>query len=173
MLFASAFAVLPAARVPAQMAKPFAEFSSSALSLRDSVVAIARAQVGKKYHRGGTTPERGFDCSGLVQYVLAALRVDVPRTSREQSHAGAAIPRDTNSLRPGDLLLFGKPKAGVSHVGIYVGDGRYIHASSIAGRVIESPLDRPPSTLIKAFKSARRVLLGDTTVVATLAAKQP
>jgi cell wall-associated NlpC family hydrolase len=172
-LLASAIVGLSATPVSAQLPKPFAEFSSTALSVRDSVVAIARAQVGKKYHRGGTTPDRGFDCSGLVQYVLAAMKVEIPRTSREQSRAGSAVPRDTNVLRPGDLLLFGKPKAGVSHVGIYVGNGRYIHASSIAGRVIESPLDRPPSTLIKAFKSARRVLFGDTTVVATVASKQP
>ena len=154
----------------AQLAKPFAEFSNSAMSLRDSaVVAIARAQVGKKYRTGGTSPERGFDCSGLVKYILEALKVDVPRTSREQSRIGAAIPRDTTQLRPGDLLLFGKPKSGVSHVGIYVGDGRYVHASSVAGRVIESPLDRAPSPLIKPFKSARRVLVSTDTVAVAVA----
>jgi cell wall-associated NlpC family hydrolase len=156
----------------AQSARPFAEFSTSALTLRDSVVAIARAQVGRKYRTGGTSPERGFDCSGLVKYVLDAMKVQVPRTSREQSRIGAAIPRDTTLLRPGDLLLFGKPKSGVSHVGIYVGNGRYVHASSVAGRVIESPLDRPPSTLIKALKSARRILGGgDTVAVAAVATK--
>jgi cell wall-associated NlpC family hydrolase len=155
----------------AQMAKPFAEFSNSALTLRDSLVSIARAQVGRKYRPGGTTPDRGFDCSGLVKYVLEALQIDVPRTSREQSRIGAAIPRDTTQLRPGDLLLFGKPQSGVSHVGIYVGGGRYVHASSIAGRVIESPLDRPPSPLIKPFKSARRILSGaDTVAVVTVLA---
>jgi len=141
------------------------------MSLRDSVVAVARAQLGKRYRTGGTTPERGFDCSGLVKYVLNAIKVEIPRTSREQSRAGASIPRDTLQLLPGDLLLFGKPKSGVSHVGIYVGNGRYVHASSVAGRVIESPLDRPPSPLIKVFKSARRLLGGDTVVVATVAAK--
>lgn len=156
----------------AQLPKPFAEFSSSALSLRDSVVAVARAQVGKKYRTGGTSPDRGFDCSGLVKYVLEAMKVEVPRTSREQARIGAAIPRDTTQLRPGDLLLFGKPRSGVSHIGIYVGNGRYVHASSVAGRVIESPLDRPPSALIKALKSARRILSGpDTVVVATVATK--
>jgi cell wall-associated NlpC family hydrolase len=153
----------------AQMAKPFAEFSNSALAMRDSVVSIARAQVGKKYRVGGTTPDRGFDCSGLVKYVLEAMQISVPRTSSEQSRVGAAIPRDTTQLRPGDLLLFGKPQSGVSHIGIYVGDGRYVHASSIAGRVIESPLDRPPSPLIKPFKSARRILGGaDTIAVVTI-----
>jgi cell wall-associated NlpC family hydrolase len=173
MLCASALLAFPVVTSGAQMARPFEEFSHSALSLRDSMVAIARAQVGKRYRTGGTSPERGFDCSGLVKYVLAALKVEVPRSSREQSRIGAAVTRDTTELRPGDLLMFGKPRAGVSHVGIYVGNGRYIHASSVAGRVIESPIDRPPSSLVKAFKSARRILLGDTTVVTTIASKQP
>jgi cell wall-associated NlpC family hydrolase len=93
-----------------------------------------------------------------VKYVLQSLRVDVPRTSREQSQIGDAIARDPGVLRPGDLLMFGRPNGGVSHVGIYVGNGRYVHASSIAGRVIESPIDRPPSALIKVLMSARRVL---------------
>ena len=144
--------------------RPFAEFSSSAVALRDSVVAIARAQVGKRYRIGGTSPERGFDCSGLVKYVLQTFQVEVPRTSKEQSRIGAAIPRDPGKLRPGDLLLFGQPKAGVSHIGIYVGNGRYVHASSVAGRVIESPLNRPPSPLIKPLRSARRVLDGEEQV---------
>src|SRR4051812_40078224 len=154
----------------AQMAAPFAEFSNSAITLRDSVVAIARAQVGRRYRTGGTTPDGGFDCSGLVKYVLDAIRVDVPRTSRAQSRVGAPIPRDTTQLRAGDLLMFGTANSGVSHVGIYVGNGRYIHASSVAGRVIESPLDRPPSALIRVFKTARRVFGGDTAVVATVVA---
>ena len=151
---------VPAA-ADAQMVKPFAQWSNSAMVIRDSVVAIARAQVGRKYRVGGTTPQRGFDCSGLVKYVLEAMKLDVPRTAREQSRMGWSIRRDTTELRPGDLLLFGKPTSGVSHVGIYVGNGRFVHASSIAGRVIESPLDRPPSPLIKPLRSARRILLGE------------
>ena len=165
----AAIGSVPRARAGAQLARPFAEFSNSALSLRDSVVAVARAQVGRRYKTGGTTPDRGFDCSGLVQYVLERLKVDVPRTSREQSRIGAAISRDTTKLRPGDLLLFGKAKSAASHVGIYVGNGRYVHASSVAGRVIESPLDRPPSALIKVLKSARRVL-GSTDTVSAVSA---
>lgn len=141
-----------------QQSKPFAAFSLSALTMRDSLVAMARAQVGKRYRLGGTSPERGFDCSGLVKYVLSAFKVEVPRTSLAQSRAGDAIPRDPGQLRPGDLVLFGRPKAGVSHVGIYVGNGHFVHASSVAGRVVESRIDRRPSATIKTFKSARRVL---------------
>ena len=141
-----------------QQAKPFAAFSLSALTMRDSLVAMARAQVGRRYRLGGTSPERGFDCSGLVKYVLNAFKVEVPRTSLAQSRAGDAIPRDPGQLRPGDLVLFGRPKDGVSHVGIYVGNGRFVHASSVAGRVVESRIDRRPSATIKTFKSARRVI---------------
>ena len=166
----TAVALVVPSSAGAQMAKPFAELSNSALVLRDSIVSIARAQVGKKYREGGMNPQRGFDCSGLVKYVLDALKIEVPRTASEQSRVGLAIPRDTTHLLPGDVLLFGKPKSGVSHVGIYVGNGRFIHASSVAGRVIESPIDRPPSPLIKPLKSARRVL-GDSVVITTVAAK--
>jgi cell wall-associated NlpC family hydrolase len=144
--------------------------NNSALTLRDSVVSIARAQVGKRYRSGGTTPDRGFDCSGLVKFVLESIRIELPRTAKEQSRIGAEIPRDTTQLLAGDVLLFGLPKSGVSHVGIYVGNGRFVHASSVAGRVIESPIDRPPSPLIKIFKSARRVLGSDTVAVATVVA---
>jgi cell wall-associated NlpC family hydrolase len=142
--------------------KPFEELSNSARSLRDSVVQIARAQVGIRYKRGGTNPERGFDCSGLIKYIMSALNHDVPRTARQQGNVGLAINRDTSRLLPGDVLTFGKTKKGViSHVGIYIGEGRYIHASTKAGKVIESSIDRPFSPLIKMWKGARRVLEPD------------
>ncbi len=157
----------PVTLARAQDAKPFAAFSNSAMSLRDSIVAMARAQIGTRYRRGGVSPTKGFDCSGLVQYVLKALNLDVPRTARQQAKVGLAIARDTSRLLPGDLLTFAKPKKGVSHVAIYIGDGKYIHASSVAGKVIESSIDRPFSPLIKIWRGARRVLdIDDSTVLA-------
>jgi cell wall-associated NlpC family hydrolase len=138
--------------------KSLREFSGSALTLRDSVVALARAQVGRRYVIGGASPKAGFDCSGLVKYVLRSLDIELPRTARAQAKSGWAVARDPRVLRPGDLLLFGKKQDGISHVGIYVGNGRYVHASSVAGRVIESPLYHPASSMIKVLKSARRVL---------------
>jgi cell wall-associated NlpC family hydrolase len=109
--------------------------------LRDSIVALARAQVGTRYVFGGTNPDRGFDCSGLIRYLAQALKLDVPRTANEQSRVGAAVATELSRLRPGDLLTFGSGKR-ISHIGIYVGDGRFVHASTVAGRVIESRLDR-------------------------------
>ena len=137
--------------------KPFATFSASASSMRDSLVQLARAQVGRRYRMGGQSPDRGFDCSGLVRYVMTALSVEVPRTASQQDRAGIELVRDTSMLRPGDLLTFGKGR-GASHVGIYVGNGRYVHASSKAGRVIESRLDRPANPLIKTWRGARRMV---------------
>jgi cell wall-associated NlpC family hydrolase len=127
------------------------------LSLRDSIVALARAQLGTRYVFGGTTPERGFDCSGLIRYVAQALRLDVPRTAREQSRVGDAVARDPSRLRPGDLLTFGTG-ARISHIGIYVGDGKFIHASTGAGRVVEARLDRKPGRGIKPWLGVRRLV---------------
>jgi cell wall-associated NlpC family hydrolase len=142
----------------ADKAKPFTAMSASVHTFRDSLVAVARAQIGRKYVRGGTTPERGFDCSGLVRYVMASLAVHLPRTARQQATAGTAIARETRRLRPGDLLTFGKDAKGVSHIGIYVGDGRYVHASPTAGHVIESDLGRTSSPLVRAWRGVRRVV---------------
>lgn len=139
--------------------KPFAKWSESVHTFRDSLVAVARAQVGTRYVLGGTTPN-GFDCSGLVKYVMAALKVELPRTAAQQARIGDEISRDPARLRPGDLLTFGKSKKGASHIGIYIGEGRYIHASVGAGRVIESDLNRTSSPLIRAWRGVRRVVSG-------------
>jgi cell wall-associated NlpC family hydrolase len=145
---------------PRDAAKPFTAWSESVHGLRDSLVALARAQVGTRYVLGGTSPTKGFDCSGLVRYVMGALRVDLPRTAAQQATRGLAVVRDTTRLRPGDLLTFGKGKRGISHIGIYIGNGRYIHASSGAGQVIESDIGRSGSSLIRAWRGVRRVVAG-------------
>jgi cell wall-associated NlpC family hydrolase len=135
-----------------------AGMSASATSLRDSIVSLARAQIGTRYKHGGASPQRGFDCSGLVQYVMARFAMIVPRTARQQAAVGVAVDRDTSLLRPGDLLTFAAAgKASVSHIGIYIGDGHFIHASSVAGRVIESPLNRPPAPKIKIWRGVARI----------------
>jgi cell wall-associated NlpC family hydrolase len=136
---------------------PLASFNHAALALRDSLVAMARAQLGRRYRYGGESPERGFDCSGLVQYLLAAFDVRVPRTAARQATFGTEVVRDTAQLRPGDLLTFGTGRR-ISHVGIYVGGGRMIHASSAARRVVESRVDRTPRGAIKPWRGVRRIV---------------
>ena len=153
-------AAASAPRPPAaRSTKPFAPWSASAHSFRDSIlVSIVRTAVGARYVRGGQSVERGFDCSGLVRYIMTALRVPVPRTAAEQAGVGVALGRDTTQLRPGDLLTFGRGSRGVSHVGIYLGNGRYVHASSVAGQVIESDIGRAPSPRVREWRGTRRVL---------------
>jgi cell wall-associated NlpC family hydrolase len=129
--------------------------------LRDSIVSMARAQIGKRYRYGGATPTRGFDCSGLIQYVAGHLGLAVPRTAARQAKSGAAVPADTSQLRPGDLLTFGTGRR-ITHVGIYVGEGRFIHASSKAGRVIESAVNRPLVKNVKPWRGARRLLVASS-----------
>jgi cell wall-associated NlpC family hydrolase len=132
--------------------------SASAGSLRDSIVSLARAQIGTRYRHGGASPKRGFDCSGLVQYVMSRFAMIVPRTARQQAAVGVAVDRDTSLLRPGDLLTFASAnKSTISHIGIYIGDGHFIHASSVAGRVIESPLNRAPAPKIKIWRGVSRI----------------
>jgi len=143
-----------------ELPRPFEAFNESARSLRDSIVALARSQIGKRYVYGGESPARGFDCSGLVQYVTAALHIRLPRTARLQAHVGDSIPPDTSRLLPGDLLTFGSGKT-ITHIGIYVGDGRMVHASTSAGKVIETKLIRSPSRGIKPWRGARRLDVGE------------
>jgi cell wall-associated NlpC family hydrolase len=129
---------------------------------QDSVVAMARQQLGRRYVFGGTSPLRGFDCSGFTQYLASAFGVSMPRTAAQQARAGREVPRDRSLLRPGDILTFGRGGR-VTHVGVYVGEGRYVHASSRAGRIVESDLDRPTSSLVRAWMGVRRYLDPDST----------
>lgn len=135
----------------------------------DSLVAMARAQIGRRYLFGGTDPDRGFDCSGFTRYLMRALDVKLPRTAREQAAAGREVPRDPARLRVGDLLTFGRAGR-ITHVGVYVGEGRYVHASSHAGRIVESRLDRRESSLARAWVGVRR-LLAESDTTAALAAR--
>jgi cell wall-associated NlpC family hydrolase len=134
-------------------------------AIRDSIVSAARAQLGTRYRWGAENPTRGFDCSGLVRFVLGLFRLDLPRTADDQSLAGLAIPRDVAMLRPGDLLTFGKGKR-VTHIGIYVGDGRLVHASTSRRRVVETTIGEATSWFSRHWMGARRLLATADTIVA-------
>jgi cell wall-associated NlpC family hydrolase len=124
---------------------------------RDSLVALARKQIGVRYSLGGTSPDRGFDCSGFLQYLMRGLDVRLPRTAAEQARAGEEVPRDLSRLLPGDILTFGRGGR-VTHVGVYVGGGRFIHASTGSRRIIEARLDRSENSLVRAWSGVRRML---------------
>jgi cell wall-associated NlpC family hydrolase len=126
-------------------------------AVRDSITQMARAQLGAQYRLGAESPGKGFDCSGLVRFVLSALRIDMPRTARTQALAGRPLDRDTAQLRPGDLLTFGR-SGRVTHVGIYVGEGRFVHASTTRQRVVESRLTGPGTWFAHHWLGVRRVV---------------
>ncbi|HYM36719.1 MAG TPA: C40 family peptidase, partial [Steroidobacteraceae bacterium] len=103
-------------------------------TLGDEIALRALAQVGKPYRYGGADLN-GFDCSGLVFYIHRELGFEVPRTAAEQY--AASQPVNIHRLEPGDLLFFRTTKRkNVSHVGIYTGDGRFVHSPQ-SGRAIE------------------------------------
>jgi len=124
-----------------------------------SLLDKAKAFLGTPYRYGGRTP-KGFDCSGFVSFVFDSFGVALPRSSVHQAKQGESI--DLDEIQPGDLLFFktrGK-KNRISHVGIYLGEGQFIHAGSWGSRksrcVKISELDG--DYYVKRLVSARRVL---------------
>jgi cell wall-associated NlpC family hydrolase len=125
--------------------------------VRDSIAQLSRQQIGSRYRLGAIRPGGAFDCSGLVKYVMSFFRVLLPRTAAEQAKLGVEVPRDSAQLLPGDILTFGRGRK-ITHVGIYIGDGRYVHASSRRRTVVETSL--PPLTGKRGhwWKGVRRLL---------------
>jgi len=118
----------------------------------------AMSLVGIHYRRGGNTPENGLDCSGLVRYVFReAHGTELPRTSFEISKMGETV--EKQDLQPGDLVFFNTLRRAFSHVGIYLGDNKFIHAPSSGGAVRIESMDL---TYWKArFNGARRIETAD------------
>lgn len=103
-------------------------------SIRDDLVQTAQSFIGIPYQWGSSSPGRGLDCSGLVLAVYELNGLSMPRTSREQYSAGAPIPRGTPGK--GDLVFFATgARNRVSHVGIYIGNDRFIHAPGTGGTI--------------------------------------
>ncbi len=102
------------------------------------LAGAARALIGVPYLNGGTTPE-GFDCSGFVRYVFAEFGITVPRNVRDLAAIGERVERDR--IRPGDVIFFAIDGRTISHVGIAVSPGTFVHAPSSHGRVREESLD--------------------------------
>jgi cell wall-associated NlpC family hydrolase len=144
---------------------PFTLVTRSATSLLDGLLTRARGQLGTRYVYGATDPDNALDCSSFARYVMEALGVRLPRTANQQAQVGAAVPRDLTALRPGDLLTFGSRRR-TSHVGIYLGQGRFIHASVSSGRVIETTIERNRA-LFRRWQGARRLVAGVDTGSAT------
>jgi cell wall-associated NlpC family hydrolase len=159
-------AVVPAAEpaapadpaIAAELPKPFAAFSRSATAMLDALTARARSQLGTRYVLGASSPGGALDCSAFTRFAMEALGLRLPRTAAQQAKVGVAVPRDRERLRPGDLLTFGSRRR-VSHVGIYLGEGRFIHASVTSGQVIETTFAKN-ARLLRRWLGARRLLAG-------------
>ncbi|MDQ1325107.1 MAG: NlpC/P60 protein [Campylobacterota bacterium] len=123
---------------------------------RKQLLEDAKYYKGGRYIWGGTTPQ-GFDCSGYVQYLYKKHHIDLPRTAYAQSQKGKPV--DINNLQKGDLLFFLTDKKRgipVTHVGIYIGEGKFIHAASKKDGIIISPITH--GSYRERFVEARRVL---------------
>lgn len=144
----------PAAKSTAK--KPGDGLVASNYKGRTDVVQTALDQLGTRYRWAGSS-RGGFDCSGLVSYAFQQHGIKLPRTSREMASAGVAVSR--SNLQKGDLVLF-KTRRGayVSHVGIYIGNGQFVHSSSGKGKVMVSSLNE--GYYDRAFVTARRVSKG-------------
>lgn len=156
-LLAAMLASQPAAAVegmPDDSMQPqvsrFREFTN-----RASEVALqAMSMLGIRYKMGGNTPESGLDCSGLVRHVFKeAWGKVLPRTAEEISRAGEQV--DRQELRPGDLVFFNTLRRSFSHVGIYLGNNKFIHSPSAGGQVRIEDMDM--AYWKSRFNGARRI----------------
>ncbi len=149
-------ATVPAAEVeePNFLVSTFSSFTDKAARLAVEAMSL----IGIHYRRGGSSPENGLDCSGLVRYVFReAHGTELPRTSVEISKMGETV--EKKDLQPGDLVFFNTLRRTFSHVGIYLGDNKFIHAPSSGGAVRIESLDL---AYWKArFNGARRIDTND------------
>lgn len=118
----------------------------------ERAVALAQSLIGSPYRMGGTTLA-GFDCSGFMMYVANQVGVWLPRTSYEQFYMGTSVSRA--DLQPGDLVFYEAWGPGASHVGIYVGNGTFVHAQNESTGVKATPLSNPWWT--PKYLGARRI----------------
>ena len=111
-----------------------AQFKQDTSVGTEDISIAALGLVGVPYRYGGNNPNGGFDCSGLIAYVFnKSANIKLPRTIQEMSNRGQSV--DNGSPAPGDLVFFNTTGAKYSHAGIYVGQGRFVHAPSAGGTV--------------------------------------
>jgi cell wall-associated NlpC family hydrolase len=136
---------------PLQQSKTLLQRASTSV---EETLDSALELIGIRYRRGGTTPEKGFDCSGFVSHVFQeGLGLYLPHSARAMSHSGEKVTR--KELQPGDLVFFNTMRHAFSHVGIYLGDNLFVHAPRTGGRVrIEDMSER---YWVKRFNGARRI----------------
>ncbi|WP_246037189.1 C40 family peptidase [Thermomonas fusca] len=125
-------------------------------SLVKTVLQRAFSLLGTPYRWGGSSPESGFDCSGLVGYVFRTIGIDLPRVSRAMADEGTKV-ASRDALAEGDLVFFGK-RGHIDHVGIYIGEGKFLHAPRTGRDVTVSSLTS--GYWAQKYLEARRVAAG-------------
>lgn len=154
----SAAALPPPTAVDVNASAITAGASEEGAALTSGVVQTAIAQMGTPYVWGGTD-SNGFDCSGLIQYAYAQHGIILPRVSRDQVRTGKQVGAKSDLLRPGDILGFAVEGSRVSHVGLYVGEGRFIHSSSGGVKLSSLTASEPESRWWQdRFVAARRIV---------------
>jgi cell wall-associated NlpC family hydrolase len=122
------------------------------------LVIAAMNFLDRPYRRGGDSVDTGFDCSGFTRHLFdKTLGIDLPRTADDQAHDRALSRVSRDALRPGDLVFFNTLRRTFSHVGIYVGDGRFIHAPRSGAQIRVESLSA--SYWSRRFTGARRALV--------------
>jgi len=144
----------PGAPIPTATTPEPAPTAPSIAPAVPAVVATALTLQGTPYRNGGSEPSRGFDCSGLVQWVFAQHGSALPRQTIDQFSVGERV--DPAEIRAGDLVFFSTVSRGASHVGIALGDGRFLHAPSSRGVVRVERYEDSPYWATR-FVGARRV----------------
>jgi hypothetical protein len=128
--------------------------------LADSIIATATDAMGRPYEFGGTgAGDDGFDCSGLIQYAYGKHGIELPRRSVEQAREGRKIDRKLKLLAPADILAFSNRGGPVTHVGLYIGEGRFIHSATRGVQVsVLSPEDPYGRWWYKRWVGVRRIV---------------
>jgi len=164
--------VAGAARSSAAARTVLAAIGATRTTSASRVLPTAERYLGVPYRWGGTSPRTGFDCSGFVQYVFAKHGTRLPRTSREMASSGQRLRPQWSALKPGDLVLFAEPGERISHVAIYAGSRRIIHASSSGRHVRYDVLDTKRGRwFTRRIVAARRVSPRGAALVSDLLAQ--
>lgn len=167
--------LLDPARAEVPLAQQVRERAAQASNWASGLVVAAMNFLGVDYKRGGNSVETGFDCSGFTRHVFeSSIGLVLPRRSSEQAKAPGLQTVKRDELEPGDLVFFNTLRAAFSHVGIYVGDGKFIHAPRTGGQVRVE--DMRVAYWSKRYNGARRASLpadGEAAPAAAMAAPLP
>ncbi len=150
---------LPTEAELAELARSVKAADTASPGVKDRLLRVAQRMLSVPYRYGGTTLW-GLDCSGFVQKAFAFLDLDLPRSAREQFREGAKVAKA--DLSPGDLVFFSTYAKYPSHVGIYLGDNRFVHASSRDRKVTVESLDTP--YYMKRYIGAKRLLFEENDI---------